>query len=330
MVRRLAAAGVAVVVAALLLVASWPQLLGLQRSLVLAELTALRGLIVLLAVAVIVLLAVVAGLWRAMRGVLVLVAVGVAGVVLLNLAVLANRGFGAGELPAAEPGDLTVAAWNTQGGSPGAELIAQLALLEGADVIALPETTRETAEEVARLLGAEGRPMQPLVIARDERDPTTSTALLVAESLGRYEATAADGEQWTLIARPVDGPGPVLVAAHPPPPLPGSMVDWEAGLAGLAELCRGGETIVAGDLNATLDHFEGLEEGGGDLGACRDGARLVGAAALGSWPAGLPEWLGAPIDHVMATPEWEFTGFRVVSGLDGSDHRPVVARLRPS
>ena len=34
----------------------------------------------------------------------------------------------------------------------------------------------------------------------------------------------------------------------------------------------------------------------------------------------------------MATPDWEIVGFRVIGSHDGagSDHRPVVAQLRPA
>jgi len=52
---------------------------------------------------------------------------------------------------------------------------------------------------------------------------------------------------------------------------------------------------------------------------------------VGTWPAFLPALLGAPIDHVLATPGWTVSGFTVVQDLDGagSDHRPVVAQLTP-
>jgi len=42
--------------------------------------------------------------------------------------------------------------------------------------------------------------------------------------------------------------------------------------------------------------------------------------------------LGAPIDHVLATRAWQPIGFRVIESRDGagSDHRPVVAQLRPA
>jgi hypothetical protein len=34
----------------------------------------------------------------------------------------------------------------------------------------------------------------------------------------------------------------------------------------------------------------------------------------------------------MATPNWQFTGMRVIESRDdqGSDHRPVLAQLRPA
>jgi endonuclease/exonuclease/phosphatase (EEP) superfamily protein YafD len=58
----------------------------------------------------------------------------------------------------------------------------------------------------------------------------------------------------------------------------------------------------------------------------------VGTAAVGTWPTLLPPLLGAPIDPVLATPAWQPIGFRVIESADGagSDHRPVVAQLRPA
>src|SRR5690606_34534697 len=118
-------------------------------------------------------------------------------------------------------------------------------------------------------------------------------------------------------------------------PVPGEMAGWRQGLQWLAARCAGENVILAGDLNSTLDHYPGLDEASnssGGLGGCRDGARLTGNAAVGTSPAVPPTLLGAPIDHVMATPNWDFVGFEVIDSLDGagSDHRPVVAQLRPA
>lgn len=77
--------------------------------------------------------------------------------------------------------------------------------------------------------------------------------------------------------------------------------------------------IVAGDFNATADSslFDPLRE-----------RFLVGFERAGrgygyTWPAGLP---GIRIDHVLASPDWEFTDAVVGPDL-GSDHRPVIAEV---
>jgi endonuclease/exonuclease/phosphatase family metal-dependent hydrolase len=109
------------------------------------------------------------------------------------------------------------------------------------------------------------------------------------------------------------------------------MAAWRSGLLWLADRCAGDNVIVAGDLNSTLDHYTALGVDGGDVGRCRDAARATGNAAVGTWPTSFPQLLGAPIDHVMATDDWEVVGFRVIGSRDGegSDHRPVLAQLRP-
>ena len=90
--------------------------------------------------------------------------------------------------------------------------------------------------------------------------------------------------------------------------------------------------ILAGDLNSTLDHHAGL--GGRPAGRARalprrrpcDRQRRGGH--LADRP---PPFLGAPIDHVYATTGWRIVGFRVIGSMDGagSDHRPILAQLRP-
>ncbi|GIG37806.1 endonuclease/exonuclease/phosphatase family protein [Cellulomonas pakistanensis] len=117
----------------------------------------------------------------------------------------------------------------------------------------------------------------------------------------------------------------VVVAAHTRAPSAGSsMPDWRAHAEGIAEVCRSTPgAIVAGDLNATLDH-PGLT----DLRPCVDAAAATGAAGLGTWPADVPRLLAAPIDHVLVDGRaWRVTGFGVLPQVGSSDHRPVVAHL---
>ncbi|MDC7122361.1 endonuclease/exonuclease/phosphatase family protein [Cellulomonas fimi] len=119
----------------------------------------------------------------------------------------------------------------------------------------------------------------------------------------------------------------MLVAAHPMAPIQRSaMPTWRQETALVAQECAATPgAIVAGDLNATLDH-PGLRA----LGPCVDAARAVGAGARGTWPAGVPTLLAAPIDHVLVDGRrWRVASFDVLPETGGSDHRPVVARLVP-
>jgi len=135
----------------------------------------------------------------------------------------------------------------------------------------------------------------------------------------------------SIVAEPVDGDGPRIVAVHAVAPIRWELRNWRSDLDWLAEQCSGGNVIMAGDFNATVDHFAGRGVDGGDLGRCRDAAVAAGAGGLGTWPTDVPELLGSPIDHVLATPGWRVDAFRVIGDVDqsGSDHRPVVATLTP-
>lgn len=267
-----------------------------------------------------------------------------AGVLLAGAAaqvgVLADRGWDGDVTGAREDGDVVVLAFNTLGVVTSEDL-APLVLEHDADVVVLPETLPATARATAALLEDAGRPTW--VFGRSTgSDPVSSTALLVRTDLGRYEVTA---ELPTVLggfrADPVPGDlapargsraatagrSPLVVAAHPTAPFSlAAMDDWRRETSLVARTCDGTPGIVvAGDLNATLDH-PGLR----DLGSCVDAAQSAGAAALGTWPAGMPSWLSTPIDHVLVDPDvWEVVGFDVLGAVGGSDHRPVVAHLRP-
>jgi len=327
----------------LLLAASWPQALGLERTTPFAQLVALRGLLVVAGVGG----AAIAGLvaWRVppLRHFGLAVCLLLLLVTVLNAGVMLARGLGGSTRAGTGDGDLTVFAWDTLGDRPGAALIAETALQHGADVLALPETTQATATEVARLMGEAGRPVQVFSRSTDDSNPARSTSLLVSTALGEYRLDEAVGSTPlapSLVARPVEvngvendgvaASGPTLVAAHPVPPVPSRMEAWNTGLEWLAARCREGEVIVAGDFNATLDHLARLGDAGAHLGSCHDGAATRGSAGVGTWPSSAPALLGTPLDHVMATSQWEFVDFRVLTELDGtgSDHRALLATLR--
>ncbi|MFD4420840.1 endonuclease/exonuclease/phosphatase family protein [Agromyces sp. NPDC058484] len=323
--------------AALAAVLVWPQGFGLQNQWVAAHVVALRGVAAACGIVAAVgfgLLAIPRATRRfglAMAVVLALFAAG-------NVAVLAVRGTGGSDV-ANDAASVTVLSWNTLGEVPEASTIAGLALDEGADVVVLPETTVPLGEEVAIAMREGGSPMWVHTVAFDEVAKARSTTILISPELGDYRVVSdlvpgPPGNTNTLptiVADPVDGDGPRIVAVHAVAPIRWELRNWRSDLDWLAEQCAGENVIMAGDFNATVDHFAGRGADGGDLGRCRDAAVQAGAGALGTWPTDLPELFGSPIDHVLATPGWRVDAFRVLGEHDGagSDHRPVVATLSP-
>lgn len=338
MFRRALSAAALVVLGIALLIAVWPQLLGLQRQAGIVQVTTMRGLLFAIGLLCLVLFALVAltsRVWRGFAGGVVVLLLVFCGI---QFAVLSTRGAGDSPLPAKEPGDLTVLSWNTLGDTPSVATLTQLVIDQDADIVVLPETSAAYAGDVQRALDDAGMQLQLIALEYDQIAKARSTVVLINDELGGYLRDDSHGGTDTLpsvLAVPVDGTGPVIVGAHPVAPVPGEMAGWRQGLEWLAARCAEEDVILAGDLNSTLDHYTALDpasDASGGLGGCRDAARVTGAAAVGTWPAALPTLLGAPIDHVMATDSWQFVAFRVITAHDGagSDHRPVVAQLRPA
>jgi endonuclease/exonuclease/phosphatase (EEP) superfamily protein YafD len=335
MFRRALAALLTVLVAILLLISAWPQLFGLAQAPVVAQEVSLRGLAVAIAAACIVVLTLIALLASSLRRFCASLAVVLLVFSGITIAVLSTRGFGNAGFESAGNSDVTVLSWNTLGGAPGAHAIADLATQSGAEVIALPETTNEVGQAVANLMAASGTPMQVFTVAYDEVSTSRSTTLLISEGLGAYtvdDSVTTTSVLPSVVAHPTNGNGPTIIAVHAVAPIPGEMEHWRSDLRWVAGACGSTNVIMAGDFNSTLDHYAGLATTGTALGACSDAAEATGNAAVGTWPTLLPVFLGAPIDHVMTTPNWKVTGMRVIQSQDGagSDHRPILAQLSPA
>jgi endonuclease/exonuclease/phosphatase (EEP) superfamily protein YafD len=345
MIRKIAAAVLTIGLASILLAAVWPQLLGLELVPGVAHIVSLRAVAAVCAVAGVVTLLLVALVIPSFRrlgaslSVLLLLFVAATG------AVLATRGFGSAEANAAAAAaasadspveDLTVLTWNTLGDAPGAQEIARLAVETDADIVALPETTRETAIEVALIMKGEGRPMWVHTLALDEISKARSTSLLTSADLGMYSRDTSMGSTSvvpSVIVTPDDGTGPTIVAAHPVAPITGYLDVWRDDLEWVRGACTGANIVIAGDFNSTIDHYRRLaNDRDSTIGDCVDAAQTAGAAAVGTWPTDVPPLLGAPIDHIMATDNWTATHVRVILDRDGlgSDHRPIVATLSPT
>ncbi|MGO4692194.1 endonuclease/exonuclease/phosphatase family protein [Glaciibacter sp. 2TAF33] len=366
MTHRFLPAAIALVAAVVLAVLTVPQLVGLQNAWVVAHIVSLRGLAVVCAAVAVVLLLVLTML-KPVRRVASALAIVLALFIVANSAILVVRGVGVGGAEAdaaavapagsgqgATSDDVTVLSWNTLGDAPGAKAIADLALEEGADIVALPETTEITGVKVAELMRDGGRPMWVHTVAFDLVSKARSTTLLISPTLGDYAVRNDVGSGPpgntnvlpTVVATPVDGDGPTVIAVHAVAPIQWEMSNWRSDLDWLATQCNEGSVIMAGDFNATVDHMAGREAsavassttgdpadaGGGVLGACGDAGLAAGSGAVGTWPVNLPPLLGSPIDHVLSTADWTVRSMHVIESRDsaGSDHRPIVATLVPT
>ncbi|MET2012313.1 endonuclease/exonuclease/phosphatase family protein [Microbacterium chocolatum] len=330
---------VAVLFAAGAAVLTWPDFFRVERYYPVAQLISFRGAITI-GFAAVVVCALLLALARSPRPFALTVAVIAAVATGVNGAALHTRGLGIESLPEKSDAAIRVMTWNTAGPATSADAVARLAVAMEADIVSLPETTIETGEAVAIAMRELGHPMW----AHHAEDPSTewdagSTTLLISPDLGDYAVieSSVDGTSNTstvpsAVAMPVSGEGPVVVAAHAVAPRPSYMSEWREDLRWLADQCASDNVILAGDFNATVDHMSGLGVDGGTLGRCRDAAAETGNGSVGTWPTDLPRLLGAPIDHVMTTAQWEPTGSLVLEaqGSSASDHRPVVVQLEPA
>lgn len=318
-------------------IVTWPQFFRLERTWPIAQLVSLRGILVLVFAAVLLLALALclARPFRAFAGSIAVIAL-LAGVA--NAGILISRGVGAGGLPEPTDASIRVMTWNTAGAATEAQLIAQTAIAMQADIVALPETTIATGEAVAIAMREMGKPMW----AHHEAYPgwdANSTTLLVSPELGDYAVvtSTSDGATNTsvvptVVAMPVSGDGPIVVAVHAVAPRQDYMSDWRGDLQWLADQCASENVIMAGDFNSTVDNMDRLGIDGATLGRCHDAAVQTGTGGLGTWTTEWPRLLGTPIDHVMATDAWTPTGSVVLDSLDssGSDHRPLVVQYEPA
>lgn len=317
----------------------WPQFFHLEQTFPFAQLIAVRGAVLagFLVIAVLSLLLLFA---RPLRGfaasILIVALLGAAATGAIGVA----RGFGTGTLPEKSAESIRVLTWNTAGEAVSAETIADAILTQQVDIVSLPETAESVGERIAVMLREQGHPMWVHHVQFNS-DVTNGpqaweTTILVSPELGDYSviSSSEDGTSNTssvpsAVVMPVDGSGPTIVAVHAVAPRTDAMDRWQSDLKWIADQCPAGDFILAGDFNATIDHMAALGVDGGDMGECRDAATRTGTGATGTWPASFPELLGAPIDHVMASANWEPSGSLVLDAA-GSDHRALVVQLEPA
>lgn len=318
----------------------WPQFFRLELTFPITQIIASRAALAgaFLVVALVAALLLFARPLRAFAASILIIALLGAGA---NGVVGAARGFGSDALPQKTDESVRVLSWNTAGAAVSADTIAGVIADQQIDVVSLPETSEEVGEQIAIMVRDAGRPMwvHHVNIHPDVPDGPQAwqTTILISADLGEYSVidSSRDGSSNTgavpsAVAMPVDGTGPTIVAVHAVAPRQNAMPQWRSDLEWIADQCPEGEFILAGDFNATLDHMASFGTDGGTMGRCADAAASTGNGMIGTWPAGLPRLAGAPIDHIMSSPEWKATGTLVLDESGGSDHRALVAQLEPA
>ncbi|WP_313357828.1 endonuclease/exonuclease/phosphatase family protein [Microbacterium sp.] len=318
----------------------WPQFFRLELTFPITQIIASRAALAgaFLGVALVAALLLFARPLRGFAASILIIALLGAGA---NGVVGAVRGFGSDALPQKTDESVRVLSWNTAGAAVSADTIAGVIADQQIDVVSLPETSEEVGEQIAIMVRDAGRPMwvHHVNIHPDVPDGPQAwqTTILISADLGEYSVidSSRDGSSNTgavpsAVAMPVDGTGPTIVAVHAVAPRQNAMPQWRSDLEWIADQCPEGEFILAGDFNATLDHMASFGTDGGTMGRCADAAASTGNGMIGTWPAGLPRLAGAPIDHIMSSPEWKATGTLVLDESGGSDHRALVAQLEPA
>lgn len=219
-------------------------------------------------------------------------------------------------LPRAE--SIRILSWNTNQQALNSELEA-LAERTQPDVIVLPEYFTQIARSsLEPLAEKEGMSIYGW--------NASSATVLISNRLGRYVLDNSNTPPWAGINLvPVKSSSPHLVIAHLQRPDVASTRTWAEHARWVEGECGQPNTVAVGDFNSTLANL-----GDSGIGNCVDVAASLGIKATGTWPAALPAWLGASIDHTFATAEWKSISFRVLTGPDtgGSDHRPIFAVIQ--
>ncbi|WP_433800194.1 endonuclease/exonuclease/phosphatase family protein [Actinomycetospora sp. CA-084318] len=226
--------------------------------------------------------------------------------------------------PAPDPGpDLVVMVQNVDRGSADVPALAALLRERRPDVLVLPEAGEPFRERLAAAIPELGYRSWSSVPATEP--DAMGTAILAGPSLGDVRATPVPARfPWLELTGGALGPTR-LVGAHLASPVPGLIGVWPGELTSLARWCAPGTgpAVVLGDLNATED-IRAFRAG---TTGCTDAGDAAGKGLLATWPAGLPRWLGAQLDHVLVGGGAAVEGFDVVE-VPGTDHRGVLATVR--
>lgn len=264
--------------------------------------------------------------WRSAQGASLLMIIALLAVVACMTSSLAAAGNRRSEVraplrgtTASEAQAIRILSWNTDQDKVTQSDLIHLFDRVHADVIVLPEYFSVLAKTQ---LGEWARAHDMQILSWEN----SAASILISKRLGIYTVDSQKAPLWAgFVAEPSTKTSPRFIIAHLQQPGLSNTELWKKHLSWVARACNTPESIVVGDLNATLGNI-----GASNLGGCSDSASLLKIVSTATWPTSLPGALGATIDHVMIGRKWKPVRYTVVQRFDqsGSDHRPIMVDLR--
>lgn len=227
-----------------------------------------------------------------------------------------------GGQPPTEGRTWTIMTSNLLAGEGDGLEVLRIAAEADVDVMVLQEVTTGTIAQMERaglseLFGHHAGEARP-------DGQTDGTMVWSRTPLGEEQRVATDMQSWVV---PVEDEEPfTILAVHPAAPVEVGV--WRRDHAAVLAAAEAVDAdVVAGDLNATLDHapLRALVEAG-----WRDVTEQAGAGWQPTWPsnglfASLPLAL-VQIDHVLVGEGWVGLDSRTVE-VEGTDHLALVVRI---
>jgi endonuclease/exonuclease/phosphatase family metal-dependent hydrolase len=256
-------------------------------------------------------------------------AAAVTAVVAIALALVLVPRIAEDEQPAASGAELTVMSVNLYVGAADFDYIMDLVEEHQPDLLSVQELTPGAPDAFAERGLDE---LMPHAILEPD-DLAIGTGLYSRYPLERIETVGRDGIFYQIGAEVdmPDGTDVRFMAVHPAAPASAERIPlWEEDFEDLPRPDGGLPWVLAGDFNATLDHAnmrELLDAG------YTDAAEATGKGLEPTWQptggylGGLVRIPAVTLDHVVAETGIEILDWEVLD-KDGSDHAPVVARLR--
>jgi endonuclease/exonuclease/phosphatase (EEP) superfamily protein YafD len=256
-------------------------------------------------------------------------AAGITAAAAVGLAVVLVPRVVADEQPQAGGAELTVMSVNLYVGNADFDAIMAMIEEHQPDLLSVQELTPGAPDAFAERGLDE---MMPYSILEPD-DLAVGTGLYSRYPLERIETVGRDAIFYQIAAE-VDMPEGTdirFMAAHPAAPASAERIPlWEEDYKQLPRPDGGLPWVLAGDFNATIDHQnmrELLDSG------YTDAAEAMGEGLDATWQPtegylnGLVKIPAVTLDHVIAEEGIEVLDWEVLD-KQGSDHAPIVARLR--